>query len=153
MNEITAILEAIRSLESRFPGRKFTPGGTLVGSLGEVLAEQSYDLTLEPQGMKRHDAIDGKGRKVQIRINSNGATPLKSDLPDYLLALKFTAQGGFEEVYNGPGDILRPLLVGRKSDSSGFIAVRHTKLRAMMAQVPDSQRISARSGSVPKPLS
>ena len=41
MIEIDLILTAVRSLEARYPGRKFTPGGTLLGSLGVVMAEQA----------------------------------------------------------------------------------------------------------------
>lgn len=144
MNEVNLILKAVRSLEARYPGRKFTIGGTFMGSLGEVMAEQAYDIKLLKQGAKDHDAIDGKDRKIQIRINSRNATPLKAKLPEYLLALKFTRSGGFEEVYNGPGKILKSLLKGRKPDTSGFIAIQHTKLRSMMCQINISDRVSRR---------
>jgi len=141
MIEIDLILTAVRSLEARYPGRKFTLGGTFLGSLGEVLAEQAYPIKLLPQGTKDYDAVDAKGRRIQIRINSGNSTPLKAKLPEHLLALKFTESGGFEEVYNGPGAILGILLKGRRPDASGFVAIQHVKLRAMMSQVSVADRV------------
>ena len=49
--ELVAELHAITAeLESLYPGRRFTPDGHLVGSLGEVTAADLFDIT-PPPGM------------------------------------------------------------------------------------------------------
>ena len=37
---VAAIYRAVEELEALYPGRKFTPDGHLVGSIGEVVAAQ-----------------------------------------------------------------------------------------------------------------
>lgn len=112
-----------------------------MGSLGEGMAQEAYNITLEKTGTRGHDALDEKGRRIQIRINSGSSTPLKFTLPENLLALKFTASGTFEEIYNGPSRNLKTLFKARKSDSSGFIAITHNNLRALMASVSAHERV------------
>ena len=53
---IKEIYRIIDQLELMFPGRKFTPDGHLVGSIGEVLAASAYDLELLPASTSVHDA-------------------------------------------------------------------------------------------------
>jgi len=43
---IKRLYEIVAELESLYPGRKFTPDGHLVGSIGEVIAAHNYDLIL-----------------------------------------------------------------------------------------------------------
>jgi hypothetical protein len=45
---VAAIYKAVEELETLYPGRKFTPDGHLVGSIGEVVAAQEFKLTLYP---------------------------------------------------------------------------------------------------------
>ena len=44
----------VGELERHFPGRKFTPDGHLVGSLGEVLASYYYELEIPTASAERH---------------------------------------------------------------------------------------------------
>ena len=71
---IKKILETIRQLnkivdelEASFPGRKFTPDGHMVGSIGEVLAAYYYGIILSPASTSVHDGISLNGTKVQIK--------------------------------------------------------------------------------------
>jgi hypothetical protein len=50
------LYELVAELERHFPGRKFTPDGHLVGSLGEVLAAYYYELDLLEASTPKHDA-------------------------------------------------------------------------------------------------
>ena len=52
-------------------GRKFTPDGHLMGSLGEAMAVYMYDLVLADPSVETHDARtkDG-GIQVQIKFTA-----------------------------------------------------------------------------------
>lgn len=52
-----------------YPGRKFTLDGHLVGNIGEVLVSNKYGLTILPNSTETHDAVDSRGRLVQIHSN------------------------------------------------------------------------------------
>ncbi len=45
---IGCLYDIVDRLEELFPGRKFTPDGHLVGSIGEVIAANLYGLELVP---------------------------------------------------------------------------------------------------------
>ena len=45
---VAAIYRAVTELEALYPGRRFTPDGHLVGSIGEVVAAEALGLTLYP---------------------------------------------------------------------------------------------------------
>ena len=58
------IYAAVAELETLFPGRHFTPDGHMVGSIGECLVAEAYDLELMTASNKGYDAIDKQGRQV-----------------------------------------------------------------------------------------
>jgi hypothetical protein len=66
---VAAIYKAVEELETLYPGRKFTPDGHLVGSIGEVVAAQEFKLTLYPMSHEGPDAFDAAG-PVQIKMTS-----------------------------------------------------------------------------------
>jgi hypothetical protein len=43
-NPVAKIYEAVAELESQYPGRKFTPDGHMVGSIGEVFTAEALGL-------------------------------------------------------------------------------------------------------------
>lgn len=49
-------------------GRKFTPDGHLVGSIGEAMAAHMFDLRLLPAATPKHDATTADGRTF-VQIN------------------------------------------------------------------------------------
>jgi len=145
MKEIRTIYKAVKSLEERYPRRKFTPDGILVGTLGEVLAEEKYDLRLHPPKTKDFDATDYRSRKVQIRCNQRNTTPIKKGATKGLfLALKLLPDGSIEEIFNGPASVAHQLTMGRKADASGFVGLSHKKLRKLMESVPTNKRVALR---------
>jgi hypothetical protein len=66
---VTDIYRAVANLEQLYPGRKFTPDGHLVGSIGEVIAAEYFGLTLHSMSKAGHDAFDDDGNEVQIKID------------------------------------------------------------------------------------
>jgi len=144
MKEVPVIYKAVKSLTKRY-GRKFTPDGVLLGTLGEVLAEEKYDLKLLSPKTKDFDATDCRGRKVQIRCNQRNTTPIKKGATKgVFLALKLLPDGSIKEIFNGPASAVHQLTVGRKADSAGFVELSHDKLRKLMESVPESKMIPLR---------
>ena len=144
MKETQIIYRAVQSLTKRF-GAGFTPAGVLVGALGEVLAEEKYDLDLLPPKTGTFDAIDCEGRKVQIRCNQQNTTPIKRGATKGMfLALKLLPDGSIREIFNGPASVSHQLTEGRKADASGFVGLSHNRLRKLMESVPKSKRVPLR---------
>lgn len=106
-NHIPELVKKLYALvgefEHRFPGRKFTPDGHLVGSIGEVVAASRYNLRLLPASTEGHDAQAANGLRVQIKATQGTGVALRSE-PEHLLVLKINKDGTTQEVFNGPGD-------------------------------------------------
>jgi hypothetical protein len=64
---ISQLYAVVASLEEEFEGRKFTPDGHLVGSIGEVVAAYAFNLKLLPASNATHDAEAPDGTLVQIK--------------------------------------------------------------------------------------
>ena len=99
---VAVIYEAVRQLEALYPGRKFTPDGHLVGSIGEVIAAEQLGLTLYPASQACHDAYDDQGRDVQIKLTAGKSISLYGDC-DRLVVLRITSPETAEIVYDGDG--------------------------------------------------
>jgi len=144
VKEKQAIYRAVRNLAKRFGGG-FTPEGVLVGTLGEVLAEEKYDLELLPPKTQAFDAVDSRGRKVDIRCSQgNSALIKKNSARGVLLVLKLLPDGTIEEVFNGPASVVLGLTVGKKADRSGSVRLAHSSLRKFMGSVPTHKRVPLR---------
>lgn len=99
---IGQLYRVVAALEQEFEGRKFTPDGHLVGSIGEVVAAYAFKLTLLPASNATHDAKAEDGTLVQIKLTGgNGSVSLYSE-PKHLIVLQLR-NGEFATVYNGPG--------------------------------------------------
>ena len=61
--QIKAIYKAVEELEKMFPDRPFTPDGHLIGSIGECLVADAYDLKLMPPSNKGYDAETKDGKR------------------------------------------------------------------------------------------
>lgn len=136
--KIRKIYEITRELEEMYPGRHFTPDGHMVGSIGEVIAAEEYGLELFEASHPVHDARTQDGKLVQIKATQGDRVAI-SERPEYLIVLRINRDGGFEEVYNGPGDIAWSL-VGKRQ-KTGQCHVSLAKLRTAMAEVPERDRL------------
>lgn len=99
---IKDLYSIVDELESHFPGRKFTPDGHLVGSIGEVLVADKYGLELLPASAETHDAKTKDGKMVQIKATQGRSVGIRSE-PDHLIVVKIMPDGTIEECYNGEG--------------------------------------------------
>jgi hypothetical protein len=94
----------LHELESRFPGRPFTPDGHLVGSIGGVLAGHRYALELIACSTEGHDARARDGRLVQTKATQGSSVAMRSPC-EHLFALRQLQTEETEEVFNGPGNL------------------------------------------------
>ena len=136
------IRDKIQELENECPGRKFTIDGLLLGSIGEVMAFENYDLDLLETGKKSHDAVATKdGRFIQIKTTQGDTVSLK---PEYkhLLVLKIDSHGDMSEIYNGPND--KAIKHARKMDNHGYRQIKTDKLHEIMNEIKDDEKISGR---------
>ena len=77
---IRQLYSVVRKLEEEFEGRRFTPDGHLVGSIGEVIAAYVFGLKLLPASNETHDATAQDGMQVQIKLTGGkkGSTSIVS---------------------------------------------------------------------------
>lgn len=136
--KIREIYRIANELEEMYPGRHFTPDGHMIGSIGEVIAAEEYDLELFEASHPVHDAKTKDGKQVQIKATQGDRIAI-GECPEYLIVLKIHRDGGFEEVYNGPGDIAWNL-VGKRQ-KTGQCHVSFAKLCAAIAEIPECDRI------------
>jgi len=125
---IGQILKASAQL-SLITKRPFTPDGHMVGSIGEVYAQQYYGVELYPPSHKEHDGI-WRGREVQIKATQRTSVELKGP-SELLLVLKINSDGSFEEVYNGDGKSVWQSLGHRKATRAGEIGISIEQLKKL----------------------
>ncbi len=139
----------VEALEALHPGRKFTPDGHLVGSLGEVAAVALFDIQLHNASNKGCDAVCPDGRTVEIKATygSRGVAVRQSShgIADALVVLKLSKDGSVEVVFNGTYGVAHALVQDKPAASNGQVSMRLSSLRALDASVPAGDRVPRRS--------
>ncbi|MGA2962048.1 MAG: hypothetical protein ABSD96_10265 [Candidatus Korobacteraceae bacterium] len=124
---VAAIYKAVRELEARYPGRRFTPDGVLVGSIGEVIAAEAFNLTLYPMSHAGHDASDADG-PVQVKMTA-GTSVAMYDCCVRLIVMKVISPEEAEVIYDGPGE---PAWINAgKKQKNGQRVISLSKLRKL----------------------
>ena len=54
---VKQLYATVNELETMFPGRHFTPDGHMVGSLGECIVADAYNLELKTASNKGYDVV------------------------------------------------------------------------------------------------
>jgi hypothetical protein len=98
---VAAIYRAVEELEKKYPQRKFTPDGHLVGSIGEVIAAEALGLKLYAMSKPGHDAYDDNG-DVQIKMTAGRSVSMYSEC-SRLVVLRVVSAIEAEIVYDGAG--------------------------------------------------
>lgn len=137
---LTSLYRVVNRLEELFPGRKFTPDGHLVGSIGEAMAARMFDLTLLQASTAKHDATSADGESlVQIKLTQgNRGIALRAE-PEHLLVLRLARDLSVEVVYNGCGHA--PWAAAGKMNRNGQRAISLSRLRDLDGKVHDSVRL------------
>ena len=133
---VAAIYRAVAELEARYPGRKFTPDGHLVGSIGEVVAAEALGLTLYPASYPAHDAYDANG-DVQIKMTGGSHVGMYATSAR-LVVLRVVSPETAEIVYDGSGELAWSN-AGRMG-KNGQRVISLTKLRALTAEAAPAPR-------------
>ena len=109
---LRSLIRELYSVVARFneefaaEGRKFTPDGHMVGSLGEVLGAYAFDLVLLPASTKTHDAQtkDDPPVPVQIKMTQGSRGVAVYCDPVHLIVLQLRADV-VSLIYNGEGSL------------------------------------------------
>ena len=140
---LASLYRIVDRLELLFPGRKFTPDGHLVGSIGEVIAARMFGLELLPASTPDHDAITGDGRRVQIKFTQGARGVALRAEPDHLLVLCLDRDRSLEVAYNGKGRL--PWSQSGKMQNNGQRQISLARLRAIDCAVPQQDRLLLRA--------
>lgn len=135
---IKDIYDSVARLEEIYPGRRFTPDGHMVGSLGEAIASERYGLTLFKPSHPVHDGFAPDGKLVQVKATQSNKIGI-NEKPDYLIVLHMDKDGEFVEVYNGPGEPVWN--AAGKALKTGQRPISLTKLRKLNEAVEPDERI------------
>ena len=94
----------VADLEEVAPGRRFTPDGHLVGTIGEVVAAELFGLKLMPASHEGYDACAPDGRTVEIKATQRQSVAIQADVkePDHLIVMRIEPDGAVNVAYNGP---------------------------------------------------
>lgn len=137
---VEQLYDAVNKLEAMFPGRHFTPDGHMLGSIGECLVADAYDLTLENASNKGFDAKTRDGMEVEIKATQAKSVAFRSEA-QHAIVIKILPDGSFIEIYNGPGDIIWKQFYGKKLPKNGQYQISVSKLTQLNEAVDDSLRL------------
>ncbi|MCD2450244.1 hypothetical protein GO003_007590 [Methylicorpusculum oleiharenae] len=137
---VKQLYATVKELEGMFPGRHFTPDGHMVGSLGECLVADAYDLKLKTASNKGHDAVSESGLQVEIKATQSKTVAFRSQ-PQHTIIIKILPDGTFEEVYNGPGALVWEQFKDKRPPSNGQFQISLTKLSELNKSVGQSDRV------------
>jgi hypothetical protein len=129
---VSRIYKAVEDLRAKYgdSGRRFTPDGHLVGSIGEVIAAEALSLTLHPNSHPGHDAYDANG-DVQIKMTAGKSVAMYATSVR-LVVLRIVSPEEAEIVYDGPG---APAWEGaRAAGKNGQRVVSLSHLRCIAAK-------------------
>jgi hypothetical protein len=99
---VAKLYEAVEELKASYPGRHFTLDGHLVGSIGEVVARETFKFDLLPASEKGHDAICKTRGKVQVKITAGRSVAMRGPC-DHLIVLRIVSPQEAEIIYDGDG--------------------------------------------------
>ncbi|ELM3718684.1 hypothetical protein RYR53_001730 [Aeromonas hydrophila] len=137
---VQQLYSTVEELEEMFPRRHFTPDGHMVGSIGECLVADAYGLELMNASNKGYDALSPSGLQVEIKATQAKSVAFRSQ-PEHTIAIKILPNGTFEEIFNGPGNLVWQQFDGKPLPSNGQYQISLNKLKELNKQVDKSQRI------------
>ena len=138
--QVKNIYKAVLELEQIFPGRPFTPDGHMVGSLGECLVADAYNLELMTPSNKGFDAKTKEGKEVEIKATQSKSIAFRS-CPEHTIIIQIHKDGTFTECFNGPGHIIWDTFADKKMPKNGQYQISLTKVKQLNETVPSLDRI------------
>ena len=142
------LFQIVNQLEKDYAqyGRKFTIDGHLIGSIGEVLVAEAYDLELAGNSTPVYDAWkkDEPQKTVQIKTTQIDRVSFSSKcqndaVPDYVIGIKISHTGDWEPIYTGPGKTVYDNLGKVQKNEQSQISL--LKLRKLMKNVSEDKTL------------
>lgn len=137
---VQQIYSTVEELESMFPGRHFTPDGHMVGSIGECLVADAYGLALMNASNKGYDAVSAFGQQVEIKATQSTSAAFRNQ-SEHTIVIKILPDGTFEEIFNGPGNLIWKQFDGKTLPTNGQHQISLNKLKELQKLVDGSLRI------------
>jgi hypothetical protein len=145
---VKQMLAIVQRLRKEYPKKRFTLDGRLVGDIGEILAEEAYDLDLFEDLQKHHDGTSSDGRLVQIKATMQKSLTFPVDhIPHYYLGIRIHPDGTFDEVFNGPGSIAWEAIKNRAPTKTNLHSIPISTLTKLNKKVKLEDRIPFRSNT------
>lgn len=107
------------------------------------MAELHYELRLDETSQPTYDATTKDGRRVQVKATFKESLTLSS-VPDLYLGLKLHEDGTFEEIFNGPGQLIAERYAHRKGIGEKLLSFPIKELRLLQSSVDDKDRVTRR---------
>jgi|SRR5690554_314487 len=148
--EIKNLHGSVSALKELFPSKKngFTLDGRLVGDIGEVVAEELFQIELHHSLKKHYDAITTYDPKLNVQIKTTFKESLTyNHNPDYYIGIKLYENGEFEVIYNGPGKYIREEYKHRKGIGEQLLSFPIKKLKEICSKIEESERIQLKNNS------
>tara|TARA_Y100000815_G_C13308827_1_gene487598 strand:- start:201 stop:656 length:456 start_codon:yes stop_codon:yes gene_type:complete len=137
---VKQLYATVTELEDMFPGRHFTPDGHMVGSLGECLVADAYNLDLKAASNKGYDAVTETGLEVEIKATQSNSVAFRSQ-PQHTIIIQILRDGTFREIYNGPGALVWAQFTDKRLPTNGQFQVSLNKLRELNCTVAQADRV------------
>ena len=104
MDTIYSLQNALRELAPEF---RWSGLGNLLGDYGEFIALEYYDLDKAPSGSAGFDAIDSKGKTVQVKTCHSSKQIGYRGEADLMLVIYVGDDGKWEERYYGDFNLIK----------------------------------------------
>jgi hypothetical protein len=139
---LALIFQGISQLKSTFTARQFTIDGRLVG---ESLAELDYHVTLDTVSRELYDGVTPDGRNVQIKATFQDHLTF-TKAPELYLGLKLYRDGTYDQIFNGPGQLIYDRYAHRAHIGQKLLRFSITELKAIGQTVALEHRVPRREG-------
>ena len=149
--QVRDLIEISKKLGAKYPPKKFTLDGRIVGDIGETIVSKHYKITLFQKVVKHIDGyVEGTSpvKNVQIKatMQSKGSINYPSfHHPQMLLAIKIKEDGSFTELFNGPTRCFKEVIDRRKkTPNTSSIIIGEKELLQLNDGIKDKDRIPKR---------
>lgn len=142
--EINNLHQSVSILKELFESKKdgFTLDGRLVGDIGEVIAEELFQIKLHEKLEHHYDAVTLYDPKIKVQIKASFKDSLTyNHEPEYYIGIKLYENGDFRVVYNGPGKYIHDEFKHRKGIGVHLLSFPIRKLEEISAGIPEAERI------------
>ena len=93
----------------------------------------------------RYDGETFGGKKVQIKTTMQDSLTFPADsIPDFYIGIKIKEEGTFDEIYNGPGELIQKLIKDRSKPSNNLHNIPINKLIELNSKVEQSKKVKER---------